>query len=100
MSGAGAQERETGVLLRLLDRVRAFRRPEAVLGDSGLRKCLGGSLLEKSEAGVSARVVVLGEAGSDASGAAEAEAQELRFVRAVGDGFFLLEDGRLAELVQ
>lgn len=42
LSGTGAQERATGALVRILDRVRAFRRPEAVLGGPGLRGCLGG----------------------------------------------------------
>ena len=53
-----------------------------------------------SENGVPAKIVLLGEVErAVAGGAAGAASESLRFVRAVGDGFFLLEDGQLAEFV-
>ena len=53
-----------------------------------------------SKNGVPAKIVLLGEVErAVAGGAAGAASESLRFVRAVGDGFFLLEDGQLAEFV-
>ena len=41
--GLGAQERATGAVMRVLERVRLFKRPEVALGHAGrgLRGCLG-----------------------------------------------------------